>query len=256
MFSVNHIIWIIISIVIIITAIVCLVKYRPDLRNVLTIACTGAVISEIIKVFSMVQMVPSSDGTMMIPYMELQHLPFHLCSIQIIFIFYTRFAEDGRIKEALLAFMYPTCMIGSLLALAMPSIFAGNIDVSQAFTHPLAYQYFLYHSMLFILGTYIAVSGQAGIKARHYFSTVLMLLMMGFMSIYINSLMASPTYINGELVSVDYTPNFFFTFEFPVGIVFTEIWHWYLYIAVIAVLAAIVLGLFYLPFRKTKKDRL
>jgi len=54
------------------------------------------------------------------------------------------------------------------------------------------------------------------------------------------------------LQSVDYTPNFFFTYKFPIGIVFTEIWHWYIYIAVIAVAAAAVIGLMYLPFCRKK----
>ena len=43
-----------------------------------------------------------------------------------------------------------TALIGAALALAMPSIFSSTIEVSQAFTHPLAYQFFLYHSTVVV----------------------------------------------------------------------------------------------------------
>lgn len=228
-------------------------KYKPDLKRVLTFCCAGAVASELVKVFSMIQLVPSSDGSFMTPFMEPQHLPFHLCSIQLIIIFYVRFAKEGSARTALLAFMYPTCAAGAFLALLMPSIFTNSIDVTQAFTHPIGYQYFLYHSMLIVLGIYIITSRQVDIQKKHYWSTVGILAGMAFISLYLNSWLASPNYQNGELVSVDYTPNFFFTYETPIGIQFTEIWQWYLYLGIIIVLAFVMIALFYIPVFRRKK---
>ena len=155
MFSFYHILWLILCALLITISVVMLKKYRPSLKQVLTIACVVSVCSELIKTISMIQIVPSSDGTMFFPYLELQHLPLHLCSIQILMIFYCRFAKESSTKEAILAFMYPTCIAGAFLALMMPSIFNATIEVTQCFTHPIAYQYFLFHSMLIILGLWI-----------------------------------------------------------------------------------------------------
>lgn len=253
MFSNYHFIWLAICIAVMIAAIIYLKKQRPQLKEVLTIACIVSVASELIKVFSTIQMVPSSDGTMMLPYLEVQHLPMHLCSLQILIIFYVRFGGNEKLKDKLLAFMYPTCVIGAVLALMMTSIFNATIEVTQAFTHPLAYQYFLFHTMLLILGIYIPMSGEVKLDIKHYGSTMAILAGLAFLSIYVNSLLAKATYVSGELQSVDYTPNFFFTYKFPIGIEFTEIWHWYIYIAVIVTAAAAVIGLMYLPFCRKKK---
>ncbi|MBR2619523.1 MAG: YwaF family protein [Firmicutes bacterium] len=252
MFSIYHIIWLVICVAVMIAAIIYLKKQRPQLKDVLTVACIVSIASELIKVFSTIQMVPSSDGTMMYPYLEVQHLPLHLCSLQILVIFYVRFSSNDKLRDKLLAFMYPTCIVGAVLALMMTSIFNATIEVTQAFTHPLAYQYFLFHTMLLLLGIYIPMSGEVELDWKHYRSTMAILAVLGFLSIYINSLLAKATYVSGVLQSVDYTPNFFFTYKFPIGIVFTEIWHWYIYIAVIAVAAAAVIGLMYLPFCRKK----
>ncbi|MBR1993543.1 MAG: YwaF family protein [Firmicutes bacterium] len=252
MFSIYHIIWLVICVAVMIAAIIYLKKQRPQLKDVLTVACIVSIASELIKVFSTIQMVPSSDGTMMYPYLEVQHLPLHLCSLQILVIFYVRFSNNDKLRDKLLAFMYPTCIVGAVLALMMTSIFNATIEVTQAFTHPLAYQYFLFHTMLLLLGIYIPMSGEVELDWKHYRSTMAILAVLGFLSIYINSLLAKATYVSGVLQSVDYTPNFFFTYKFPIGIVFTEIWHWYIYIAVIAVAAAAVIRLMYLPFCRKK----
>ena len=248
MFSSYHFVWLAICALLTVVGTVLLKRYKPSLTTVLTIACAVCVWSELTKVFSTMRLVPSSDGTMLYPYLELQHLPFHLCSLQIVCIFMARFMREGRKKETLLAFMYPTCLIGAIFALLLPSIFSTSIDVTQAFTHPLAYQTFLYHTMLILLALYIPMSGQVQIRAKHYFSTMGLLFSISFLSLYVNSLFASPTYRNGTLVSVDYTTNFFFTYKPPIPVVITEMWQWYLYFAILFLLAIVLVGALYLPY--------
>lgn len=249
MFSFQHIIWLSISITGIIVASRLLLARHIPLEQVLTAACALAAISEIVKILSNIQMVPTADGTALHLFMEWRHLPFHLCSIQIFLIFYARFAENGRRRTTVLAFMYPTCIAGAVAALLLPSIFTNGIAPDQAFTHPVAYQFFIYHSMLVVLGVHIARSGEAGITARHFRSTLALLYAFGFISIYLNSAFAYPTYAGTALRSVENTPNFFFTFRTPIGLALTEIWQWYAYAAILAVLAFAVVGVFYLPFR-------
>lgn len=172
MFTVYHFIWLAVCAALIAGTLVFLKQRRPPLKSVLSVCCVLCVLSELVKDLSVIKMVPSSDGSMLLPYMEMQHLPFHLCSIQILLIFFVRFARPGRGRTTVLAFMYPTALIGAALALAMPSIFSTSIEVSQAFTHPLAYQFFLYHSMLVVLGAYIPLCGEVELRPKHYFSTL------------------------------------------------------------------------------------
>ncbi len=254
MFTTNHYIWLAICAVLIGGGLLLLNKHKPSLRSVLNLACVGAVLSELIKVFSSIRLIPTADGSMMFPYLELEHLPFHLCSLQIILIFYVRFAKPSKFRDMVLAFMYPSCAIGAAFALALPSIFPSSIDISQAFTHPLAYQYFLYHVMLILLGAYILMSDQVDLRPKHYWTTVGMLGVMAFISFYLNSMFATPVYQNGKVVYVENTTNFLFTYEPPIDVVFTELWHWFVYVAVIAALALLLIAVYYIPiFRRARK---
>ena len=247
MFTVNHFIWLGICAVLMVCALQYLQKNRPSLRSVLSVACVLCIISEVTKTLSVLQMVPSSDGSATHLYVEMGQLPLHLCSIQILFIFFARFSKNEKAKETLLAFMYPSCVLGAAFAMAIPTIFNDNVDISQAFTHPQAYQYFLYHAMLIVLGVYIAMSKEVTFRPKHYLSSLGILGALGFASIYLNSIFAVPTYVNGELVSVDYTTNFFFTHHPPINIPLTEKWHWFVYIGVILTLAVVLIGVVYIP---------
>lgn len=252
MFSIQHLIWLAICAAGIFVALRHILAQKTTLTQVLNVACWLALFSELIKIFANIQMVPAADGTTMHMFMEWRHLPFHLCSIQIFLIYYARFSESVRNREVILAFMYPTCILGALMALLMPSIFTNGITPAQAFIHPIAYQFFVYHSMLIVLGVCIAKSDEVNIKFSHLYSTLGILLAFGILSVYLNSAFAYPTYDGIELLSVENTPNFFFTFRTPVGILLTEIWQWYVYLAIICALAVFLVTLFYLPFRKKK----
>lgn len=253
MFTINHYIWLFICFTLIICFTYYLIKRKPSLKNVLNVCCIVCVASELIKTFSSIKMIPSADGTMFFPYIEMKHMPFHLCSIQIILIFLARFTENKKLKTNLLAFMYPTTILGAFLALLMPSIFTTTISINQAFAHPIAYQFFLYHTMLVILGIYIYKSHEVEFEIRHYFSTIIILALVSFFTIYLNSMFASPVYVNGVLQSVEFTTNFFVTYQTPINIALTKIWQWYLYIAIILVLGIVLIGIMYMPVFKKRK---
>ncbi len=256
MFTLYHLAWGIISLVVISVCLFLLKKYKPELNKVLNIACVGCVISELIKTFSVIKIVPSSDGTLFYPYIENGHMPLHLCSLQILIIFYVRFTNNEKMRQMFLGFMYPTCTLGAFFALLLPSIFGADVMPNQAFIKPLAYQFFLYHSMLIILGLYIPQCKEVKLKSKNYVSTITILAIISFLSFYINSALASANYVNEELVSVDYMPNFFFTFLTPIDIPLKEVWHWYIYIAILLVLAIGLIALFYLPvFIRERKER-
>lgn len=256
MFSIQHIIWLLISLVLIVVSLCLLFKYKPSLTTFLTICCGICIVSETIKMFTMLQLVPTSDGSSLYPYIEPQHLPFHLCSIQIIFIFCARFMKEGSLRDRLLGFMYPTTLIGALFALALPSIFSTTITPAQAFTHPIAYELFLYHDMLVVLGIYIYYCKKDTFTTSYYFSTEAFLIFLSLASLYVNSAFSAPVYENGKLVSVEHVTNFFFTFLTPIGLKLTEKWQWGVYILVLLGLAFLTIGIAYIPvFIRSHKNR-
>jgi hypothetical protein len=201
----------------------------------------------------MMKIVPSSGGDMYYPYLELHQLPFHFCSVQIFFIAYVCFAKNAQNRETILAFMYPTCVCGAAAAICLPSIFTNSIPVEKAFTHPLAYQFFLYHTMLIVIGIIIVMSHEVKWKIRHFRDTLIIAALMTFGSMYLNSALASPTYVNGKLVSVDFATNYFYTYATPIGLKLTEKWQWLIYLAVLTATSVTVIFLMYVPLLHSVK---
>ena len=253
MFTWRHFLWLGICLFIIAVSIVLYKKNKPSFNQVLNICCGVCIFSELSKVLSTIEMVPSTNGSIIFPYIPLNHLPLHLCSIQIILIFFVRFTNNMKMRENILAFMYPTCLFGAIMALAMPSIFSTSIPVEDAFKALISYQFFIYHTMLIVLSIIIVMSKEVIWEKKHILSTLIIVFLLSFLSIYINSMFASPTYVDGKLVSVDFWPNFFFTYNNPIGLKLTQKWQWLLYLLVIGLLAIILVVCSYLPLIKKSK---
>ncbi|MBR0462544.1 MAG: YwaF family protein [Erysipelotrichaceae bacterium] len=256
MFTWRHFVWLFICLVMIVLAVMGYDRKKPSLDKVLNTAVAICIFSEVSKVISTVRLVPSANGELLLPYLPLNHLPLHFCSIQILFICYVRYIAKGKAREDMLAFMYPTCVIGAILALAMPSIFTTSIPVEKAFVSLISYQFFIFHSMLIALGIIIAKSKEVDWSMRHLYRTIGGILLLGFVSIYLNSMFASPTYVDGQLVSVDFWTNFFFTYQNPIGIKITALWQWYAYILIVIALVFILVTAFMYPLiRKNRRQQ-
>ncbi|MCR4634421.1 MAG: YwaF family protein [Erysipelotrichaceae bacterium] len=255
MFSWQHFVWLGICAVIAVISIILYRRKRPSLEQVLNYCLAVCLFSEVTKVSSVMEMASSADGSIIFPYIPMNHLPLHLCSIQILFILYVRFSENKKMRDHLLCFMYPSCLLGALAALLMPSIFSTSITVDQAFIHPMAYQFFIFHTMLVVLGLIIAMSGVIKWKWSHYFECLVIIAALGFISLYVNSIFASPTYLNGKLQHVDFWPNFFFTYNNPLGIKVTTIQGWYIYLFILCAVIVVLTFFCFLPLVKGKKKR-
>ena len=255
MFTWRHLLWLVICAGLIWVAVHAFNKKRPGLDRALTTALIVAVISEIVKMAGVIELVPSQNGELLLPYLPMNHLPLHFCSLQIILIAAAKFMKDDRRRETLLAFMAPACVYGGILALLMPSIFTTTIPVEEAFTSPVSYQFFLFHSMIIALGLIIVRSDSIDWSMKHFRDTTLIIYLCGLISIYLNSMLASPTYEDGRLVSVDFWTNFFFTYQNPLGIRITQLWQWYLYLLILALLTAFLLFIFYMPLIRRKQSK-
>lgn len=253
MFSWQHFVWLGICAALVTVSVITYRKKRFSLEQVLNVCFVISLLSEFTKVFSVLEMVPSADGSMIFPYIPMNHLPLHLCSIQILFITYVRFSSNKKMRNHLLCFMYPSCVLGAISALAMPSIFSTSISVSQAFTHPMAYQFFIFHSMLVVLGLVIAMSGEIRWEWKHYLESLCIIAILGFLSLYVNSIFAKPTYLDGKLLHVDFWPNFFFTYNNPLGIKVTTIQQWYIYLLILDTAIVVLTFFCFLPLVRKKK---
>ncbi len=253
MFTWRHILWLIICAACIMAALKYYQKKKPSLITILSTAFLLSLLSEITKIMNVIKMIPSENGIIYLPYLQLNHMPLHFCSIQLILIAYVRFTHDENKRKRVLTFMAPTCMLGGTIAMLMPSIFSTTISIGQAFTSPVSYQFFLFHSTLVWLGLVIVSSGEITWTWKGYINTLMILYLMGVISIYINSLLASPHYVDGNLVSVDFWTNFFFTYQNPLGIKLVYLWQWQIYLVIISALTALLLFLFYLAVMKNSQ---
>lgn len=259
MFGPYHFIWIAICLVLIVVGVLLIKKYKPSFNVVLNIACIFAILSEVTKVFSSIEFATLSNGNIT-PYLSVHHVPFHLCSIQIIFIFFVRFAKEGKIKNAILAFMYPTCLIGAFLAIVSGTTLVSDAGFSEAFLRPMTYQYFIYHAMLVILGIYILMNRDIKIENYHYLTSLGMLMTYAFVCVYLNSIFARTYYFideAGQLIADLETTNFLYIFRPPFDFIkLTQPWHWWLYFGIIILLAVVLITLFYIPiFVRNKKEQ-
>ncbi len=261
MFSVYHILWIGISVFLVAGSVLLIKRIKPSYKTVFTIACVGCALSELIKVFSMIELVPMADGGLT-PYLSVEHLPVHLCSIQIPLVFYARFAKPGKARTAILAFMYATCLGGAPFAILLPAVFS-TYPAEESFLHLSNYRFFLYHDMIIALAIYIGMSKEIEIKPRHYLSSIALLFAFAFFSLYYNSLFAQLTYSEDGSFVVNDIPNFFYTYAAPIaGIEFTKKWHWVLYVIVVFAIALFLIALLYIPFfvraargKKSEKEK-
>lgn len=246
MFGACHFILIGISCLLTVLCTLYILKKQFPLEKVLTVSCVICVLSEITKIFTTLQTVPSADGSMTYLYLDVSNLPLHLCSILIILIILMRLTANEKLRELLLAFMYPVGIGSGLFAIAIPTYLTGMTPL-EIISSPRTYQYFLFHIMLITLAIYIAVSGCIRFRVKHIFSSLGILGILGVCSLYFNSMFASPVYKSGHLVSVEYMPNYFFTQAVPVNIPLTEKWHWFAWWGVILLIAFVLFFLCFLP---------
>lgn len=255
MFSVYHFIWLVISIVVIVVTLKELLKRKTPLRKLLVFAFYVGILVELIKIFSLVRMIPSGDGLTMYPYIETQHVPINLCSLQKFFIIYVLITKNKEGRNNMLTFMYPSGLIGALIALFVPAGASIEWSFKGILLNPQAYQFFLYHALLVIIGAYIPLSKEVHIMKKHIVTSASILGVLGLISMYLNSAFANVDYVKGVVDRVQYTPNYLFTYKPPINIRFTQLWHWYLYLFIIAFIAILIISLLYLPFIKNQKNK-
>lgn len=255
MFSLYHIIWMIICILFIGVTLNYLVKNKVKLDSFIGLVLIASVFVELVKIFSLTELVVNSQGQM-VPYIDTQHIPFNLCGMQKFFLGYAYFTNNKSVREKILAFVYPTAMIGAFIAIFVPAGSSIPWTFEGALLNPQAYQFFLYHALLVVTGAYIALSKEFEFKIEHFQFSLAFMGLLAVIAVYLNSALANVTYQAGKAVEINYLPNYLFMYIPPIkGIVFTEKIHWFIYLGVIASLVIGAFSICHLPLIYKMRER-
>ena len=228
---------------------------KPREDSLLRLCLALGVLSEAIKLFSVIRILPMVEVAVKgealdyiyagqyTPYLEMADLPFELCSLQIVFIAMMLFSKTLAWRSRLRALIYVTSVIGGLMGIVLAQVTVDYSAVREYFTSARIWQFFLYHSMVVILGLYMGFGPDSDVSLRSFKSTMGLLLMMDITTFYLNSVFSQPVYRAGKPTGILYRVNFFSSYVNPLGLALTEKWQWLLYLLIRLALASALIAL-------------
>lgn len=182
MFTNKHIVFLIISIIYVFV-ILFLIKKKSIDFSIKWFLVIG-IVSEVIKVFYYI--VTNDNGN----YLPATDLPFHLCSIQIIFLVILRTTTNQKIKRLLLTVMIPTGLFGGLAALFIPTSSSINGFLI------LSMQYFFYHATLIAFAIHVMRTIEIEFTVKDVLNCLSFLMLIGFLAIYVNGILGRESNAN------------------------------------------------------------
>lgn len=214
---------------------ICLGYYfsrKLSLKTIYKIMLGIGIVSEVIKVFYFT--VINTDKFGGYGYLPKTDLPFHLCSIQIIFTIIVVMSTNESLKRKLMSFMMPTCLFGGFFALLIAT------HSSRNGLWLITLQYFGYHCAIMILALHLFTTKELEWKFKDFLSCLALLGIFGILSIYINGILHDGS--NGLTV------NFMYTAGPPQeGLPYLNLDQgWLMYIVKYAALALVLLALCYI----------
>lgn len=176
LFGTKHIILIAVSIALIVGLFI--LSKRLKFQTICKVLFYVGIVSEIVKIFYYILANEEEYGGIL-PKTD---LPFHLCSIQIIFIAIINVSQNEKLKRFILSFMLPSCLFGGVAAILIATTSSLNAWV-------ITIQYFLYHIAIVIFALNLLTSKEICLTVKDYFNCLKFLLIIMFFAIYINSIL-------------------------------------------------------------------
>ena len=189
------------------------------------------------------------------PFIEFKHLPFELCSLQILFMFLYLVIKSEVWKKRIIALIYGTAFMGSVLAIFVSAIAGDFNTIRESLTSVRAWEFYIYHSMLAVIAILIATDGKYSLKFKEFKWTCLMLWIIDIFSFYINSVLSEPVYRDGKLIGLSNSVNFFSSFQSPLGITIANKEQYLLYLVSRFLAGLIIIIIIYLPLLKNKRSK-
>lgn len=175
LFGLKHILLVVASAIIIVLGY--LFTRKVSVMNLAKIMLYVGVVSEIIKIFYYIIANEEKFGGVL-PKTD---LPFHLCSVQIIFLLIINISKNEAFRRQLFSFMMPSCLFGGIAAILIAT------DSSRS-TWIITLQYFLYHSAITVFALKLLLSKEMEWKVKDLLGCFKLLLVIMFFAIYINSI--------------------------------------------------------------------
>ena len=266
MFSPAHIAFILLSAALIAAGVLVIRRTRPSLDRLIKVCFVLGLISEAVKVFCVIEIMPVVEPVIengmlvyrqtgaFAPYLQAEHLPLELCSLQLVFMLLV--IRRRSLKRKLLALMYATALVGGVIAILLSSIAPEFKTAAAFFSAPRAWQFFLYHAMIVTLGIAIGMDREYDLHFRDLRYALLGVLGLDFIIYYVNSIMSVPYYQGDTLMGIAYAVNYFSSYNNPLGIVMSSKAQYALYLLIRLVLAVVLIVLVFVPFAvRDKKER-
>ena len=176
-FGTKHLVIVAISIVLIVALFFLSRKLR--FKTVCKAMFYIGIVSETIKIFYYIVQNESVYGGVL-PKTD---LPFHLCSIQILFIAVVNISKSEKIKRFLLSFMFPSCLFGGIAAILIATYSSLNgLWIITA-------QYFLYNIAITVFALNVCTNKKITLNVSDYFNCLKFLAVLMFFAVYINSIL-------------------------------------------------------------------
>lgn len=176
MFGTKHLI--LLCLCVILAVVIYIFTHKWSLKSWLKLILVIGIISEVTKIAYYILANEEVYGG----YLPKTDLPFQLCSIQIIFVVMLNVLKNEKFKRILLSFMLPSCLIGGLAAILIPT------SSSLTGTWVITTQYFVYHTMIISFSIYLFGCKEIEWNIKDYVKALSFLGVMGFIAIYINSM--------------------------------------------------------------------
>ena len=252
MFTTEHFIWLFISVVIVALLLVLTKKLNVKIDTVVTIMIVMSICSEVTKILCNMLPSPHREGGR---FLDPGDLPFHLCSIQIFFMFGYKFlAKTQKTKETILAFQVPTMLLGATIALFVPT-------VGVKFSIIQVYQYFIYHAFIIFFPIYILREKLVKWEIKTYAVNLAMVGIIALIVLWINSFLSVAVCTCEECLTANHNyfqrANFMYLTHPPMdNLPLLNLNNgWYCYFLTLASLVVVLMGIFHvIAWRCYKKD--
>jgi uncharacterized membrane protein YwaF len=228
LFGTKHLVLVGISILLIIGLF--LLVRKKSFRTLVSILFYSGLVSELIKIFYFSHINEHRFGGVL-PKTD---LPFHLCSIQLIFIAILYLVKNEKLHRFLLSFMRPSCLFGGIAAILIAT------DSSRNGGWLITTQYFGYHILLVVFALYLFNNKEMKFTIKDYSNCLKFLLVLMFFAFYINSML----YESDGSVNV----NFMYVISPPQsGLPYlNENQGWFMYVVKYALLILVCITLSYI----------
>ena len=178
MFSVNHIIILSISVVIITIATILSVKLKLSSRKASIIFFIICCLSELTK--NLVNIIPSKFGGFVL---DPNDIPLHLCSIVIFAMLYIVATKNNENREHIKTAVIVIGLVAPLFAFLIPT-------EGVSFNKVITYQYFIYHIALFWYALHHIITNQVILGIKEYLRNLAYLGVVIMSLLYLNSLLS------------------------------------------------------------------